>query len=81
MTAKIINGRQIADEYLIRIKQKVAELPAPPIFAAVLVGDDPASKSYVTAKNWLVIKPALYQKLLNYLKQSTKLNCSASSMT
>ncbi|OGT21156.1 MAG: bifunctional methylenetetrahydrofolate dehydrogenase/methenyltetrahydrofolate cyclohydrolase [Gammaproteobacteria bacterium RIFCSPHIGHO2_02_FULL_42_13] len=68
MTAKIINGRQIADEYLRRIKQNVAKLSTPAIFAAILVGDDPASKSYVSAKKLACNKAGIVPKIIELPK-------------
>ncbi|MDH4201541.1 MAG: bifunctional methylenetetrahydrofolate dehydrogenase/methenyltetrahydrofolate cyclohydrolase FolD [Phycisphaerae bacterium] len=53
MTAKIIDGKQVAADMRAELKEKVAELKAKgvtPGLAVVLVGEDPASKSYVTAK-------------------------------
>lgn len=53
MTARIIDGKQIAAQMREELKQKVAALKAKgitPGLAVVLVGEDPASKSYVTAK-------------------------------
>lgn len=53
MAAQIIDGKQIAAQMREELKQKVASLKAKgvtPGLAVILVGDDPASKSYVTAK-------------------------------
>lgn len=53
MTAKIIDGKQVAADMREELKAKVAELKEKgivPGLAVVLVGEDPASKSYVTAK-------------------------------
>jgi len=53
MTAQIIDGKQVAADMRAELKEKVAELKAKgvtPGLAVVLVGEDPASKSYVTAK-------------------------------
>ena len=53
MTAQIIDGKQVAADMRAELKEKVAELKGQgitPGLAVVLVGDDPASKSYVTAK-------------------------------
>ena len=53
MTAKIIDGKQVAAEMRAELKEKVAALKTQgvtPGLAVVLVGEDPASKSYVTAK-------------------------------
>jgi methylenetetrahydrofolate dehydrogenase (NADP+)/methenyltetrahydrofolate cyclohydrolase len=53
MTAKIIDGKQVAAEMRAELKDKVTLLKAKgvtPGLAVVLVGEDPASKSYVSAK-------------------------------
>jgi methylenetetrahydrofolate dehydrogenase (NADP+)/methenyltetrahydrofolate cyclohydrolase len=53
MTAKIIDGKQVAAEMRAELKAEVAKLKEAgivPGLAVVLVGEDPASKSYVTAK-------------------------------
>ena len=53
MTAKIIDGKQVAAQMRAELKDSVARLKAQgitPGLAVILVGDDPASRSYVTAK-------------------------------
>jgi methylenetetrahydrofolate dehydrogenase (NADP+)/methenyltetrahydrofolate cyclohydrolase len=53
MAGQIIDGKQIAAQMREELKQKVSTLKAKgitPGLAVVLVGEDPASKSYVTAK-------------------------------
>lgn len=53
MTAKIIDGKQVAADMRAELKDKVAQLKTKgvtPGLAVVLVGEDPASKSYVSAK-------------------------------
>ncbi len=53
MTAQIIDGKAIAAQMREELKQQVAALKTQgitPGLAVILVGDDPASKSYVTAK-------------------------------
>jgi methylenetetrahydrofolate dehydrogenase (NADP+)/methenyltetrahydrofolate cyclohydrolase len=53
MTARIIDGKQVAADMRAELKAEVEKLKAKgvvPGLAVVLVGDDPASKSYVTAK-------------------------------
>jgi len=53
MSAQIIDGKQIAAQMRLELKQKAKDLKAMgmvPGLGVVLVGDDPASKSYVTAK-------------------------------
>ncbi|MHC4553005.1 MAG: bifunctional methylenetetrahydrofolate dehydrogenase/methenyltetrahydrofolate cyclohydrolase FolD [Planctomycetota bacterium] len=53
MTAKIIDGKQVAADMRAELKDKVAGLKTQgvvPGLAVILVGEDPASQSYVTAK-------------------------------
>lgn len=53
MTAQDIDGVKVANSVKSRVKQAVAELKKDdlvPCLATVLVGDDPASASYVTSK-------------------------------
>ncbi len=53
MTAKILDGKQIAAEMRAELQREVAALAARgivPGLGVILVGDDPASRSYVTAK-------------------------------
>ncbi len=53
MTAKIIDGKQTAADMRVELKEEVAKLAKDgivPGLGVVLVGDDPASRSYVTAK-------------------------------
>lgn len=53
MAARIIDGKQVAQEIREELKSEVARLKdrgIVPGLGVILVGDDPASKSYVTAK-------------------------------
>lgn len=53
MAAKIIDGKQIAAQMREQLKAEIAKLAKKgitPGLGVILVGDDPASKSYVTAK-------------------------------
>lgn len=53
MTARIIDGKQLAADMRAELKSQVEQLKTGgivPGLAVVLVGEDPASKSYVTAK-------------------------------
>ena len=53
MTAKIIDGKQIAEQMRAELKgqvDKLKERGIVPGLGVILVGDDPASQSYVTAK-------------------------------
>jgi methylenetetrahydrofolate dehydrogenase (NADP+)/methenyltetrahydrofolate cyclohydrolase len=53
MTARIIDGKQIAQDIREELRKEVAELKKKgivPGLGVILIGEDPASKSYVTAK-------------------------------
>ena len=54
MTAKILDGRHVSSTILDRVQKEVAEFVAEygrvPVLATVLVGDDPASHTYVRMK-------------------------------
>ena len=54
MTARLIDGKTIAETVLANLRERVAERPArglpPPGLAVVMVGDDAASKVYVRNK-------------------------------
>ncbi|NOZ63022.1 MAG: bifunctional 5,10-methylene-tetrahydrofolate dehydrogenase/5,10-methylene-tetrahydrofolate cyclohydrolase [Calditrichaeota bacterium] len=65
MTAKIIDGKKIAADIKLELKQEIARLKTRHIFptlATVLVGDDPASATYVRMK----------EKMCNVLGIGTK---------
>jgi methylenetetrahydrofolate dehydrogenase (NADP+) / methenyltetrahydrofolate cyclohydrolase len=52
--ARLIDGRAIADKVYVDLRREIAELKAKgviPGLAAVLVGDDPASRAYVRSKD------------------------------
>src|SRR6185503_1227828 len=46
----IIDGKNIAQEILDKLKVEVATLPSQPIFCDILVGDDSVAASYVALK-------------------------------
>lgn len=53
MTAQIIDGKQVAADMRAELKKEVAKLKEQgivPGLGVILIGEDPASKSYVTAK-------------------------------
>ena len=63
MTAKIIDGKQIAQDMREEIKAEVAQLKEKgivPGLGVILVGEDPASQSYVTAKERACEKLGIY---------------------
>ncbi len=63
MSAKIIDGKQIAEEMRTELKAEVEQLKQQgivPGLGVVLVGQDPASQSYVTAKERACEKIGIY---------------------
>ncbi len=63
MTAKIIDGKQIAADMRAELKAEVAKLKDKgivPGLAVILVGEDPASQSYVTAKEKACAEAGIY---------------------
>lgn len=50
VAARTIDGKEIAAAVRARVRAEVAELPAPPGLATILVGEDPASATYVRMK-------------------------------
>ena len=50
MTAKVIDGRDLARSFNRALKAKAAQLARPPGLAVLLVGEDPASQVYVRRK-------------------------------
>lgn len=63
MTAKIIDGNQVAQQLRAELKTEVDALRKKnivPGLGVILVGDDPASKSYVTAKEKACAEIGLY---------------------
>ena len=67
MTATIIDGRAIAAELRADLAREVAELTArgvTPGLAAVLVGDDPGSVSYVTAKAEACVEIGIFSETI-----------------
>ncbi|NLK25913.1 MAG: bifunctional methylenetetrahydrofolate dehydrogenase/methenyltetrahydrofolate cyclohydrolase FolD [Euryarchaeota archaeon] len=67
MTAKIINGKEIAEQIRQELRTKIAALKArgiTPGLAVVLVGEDPASQSYVRMKGRACEDLGLYSKTI-----------------
>ncbi|MFA7256511.1 MAG: bifunctional methylenetetrahydrofolate dehydrogenase/methenyltetrahydrofolate cyclohydrolase FolD [Kiritimatiellales bacterium] len=65
MAAKILDGKAIAQDIRAELKAKTAELKKQgivPGLGVLLVGDDPASRSYVTAKEKACEETGLYSK-------------------
>lgn len=65
MAAKILDGKQIAQDIRAELKARVAELKVQgvvPGLGVLLVGEDPASRSYVTAKERACNEAGIYSK-------------------
>lgn len=65
MAAKILDGKAIAQDFRAELKVKTAELKAQgivPGLGVLLVGDDPASRSYVSAKEKACEETGLYSR-------------------
>ena len=50
VTAIILDGQALADKVKKRVHEEIAELDIVPGLGTILVGNDPASESYVGAK-------------------------------
>lgn len=53
MSAELIDGKAVAALLKEQLRQQVVALPSPPGLATVLVGEDPASQSYIRSKHKL----------------------------
>jgi len=62
MTAKIIDGKKVAEKIRNELKEKIKELDVKPGLAVVLVGDDPASQIYVNMKEKKCNEVGIYSK-------------------
>ena len=51
MSARLIDGKKIAEEIESELKDKISRMTAPPRLSVVQIGDDPASTSYIKAKS------------------------------
>jgi methylenetetrahydrofolate dehydrogenase (NADP+)/methenyltetrahydrofolate cyclohydrolase len=70
MTARIIDGKQIANHILTEIKTNVSRLPVAPKLAIILVGDDEASLIYVHNKQKAAAEAGIITEL-HHLKDTT----------
>src|SRR3989338_2300931 len=74
MTAKIIDGKKIADKILDNIKSKVRNFKEKPGLALVLVGNNPASEIYVNFKEKTCKEAVFYCERYNLDKETNELD-------
>jgi methylenetetrahydrofolate dehydrogenase (NADP+) / methenyltetrahydrofolate cyclohydrolase len=76
MTAQIISGLEVARQIREEIKQEVAELKSKhnliPGLATVLLGDDPASKSYIAGKEKAALSLGIYSERIDLPASTTE---------
>ncbi|HDL17906.1 MAG TPA: bifunctional methylenetetrahydrofolate dehydrogenase/methenyltetrahydrofolate cyclohydrolase FolD [Bacteroidetes bacterium] len=75
MSAKIIDGKQIANQIREELKAEVEELKSAgitPGLAVVLVGEDPASQVYVRRKEKIALELGFYSLTLRYPQTMTQ---------
>ncbi len=76
MTAQIISGTEVAKQIREEIKQEVADLKAKhnivPGLATVLIGDDPASKSYIAGKEKAALALGIYSERIDWPASTTE---------
>ena len=75
MTAKIIDGKKIADKILDEVKQKIAKSKGKPGLTLVLVGDNPASQIYVSSKEKNAKKLVFMLKDIICQRKRMRLSC------
>lgn len=74
MTAEIIDGKEVAGSIRSEIKEEVARLKGQvtPGLAVILVGDDPASRSYVKGKEKASKEVGIYSELVELPADTTE---------
>ncbi len=72
MAAVVIDGKAVAEKIRAGIKAEVAKLKKKPGLAAVLVGDNPASKVYVGIKRKTCDEAGIYSELYKLPESTTE---------
>ncbi|MGM8213465.1 bifunctional methylenetetrahydrofolate dehydrogenase/methenyltetrahydrofolate cyclohydrolase FolD [Virgibacillus sp. W0430] len=75
MTAQIINGKDLAGKLREKMKEEVKELvkhDITPHLTVVLVGEDPASKSYVSGKKKASAEVGISSEVIHLPKETTE---------
>ena len=66
MGAKIISGKELSARLREEIARETAKLPVKPGLAVILAGDDPASLSYVKAKEKACLEAGMYSREIRF---------------
>ena len=75
MTATIISGKELAQQKREEMKREVAELAKvglKPGLAVILVGNNPASRSYVKGKEKASMEVGIYSRLIEMPEETTE---------
>ncbi len=75
MSATIIDGKQIAQDVRLEVKNKVSELKSKgitPCLAVILVGENPASVSYVTGKQKALAEVGMLDRSMHLPESTTQ---------
>jgi methylenetetrahydrofolate dehydrogenase (NADP+) / methenyltetrahydrofolate cyclohydrolase len=76
MTAQIISGLEVAKQIREELKQEVADLKSKynlvPGLATILLGDDPASKSYIAGKEKAALSLGIYSQRIDLPASTTE---------
>ena len=72
MTAVIMDGKALAEKIRARIKTEVAKLSIKPGLAAIIVGENPASKIYVDIKRKTCDEVGIYSELYKLPESTTE---------
>lgn len=70
----LIKGKELADEIKQEIKEEVSRLKSKPGIAVVIVGDDPASKIYVSKKNKTAVEVGMNSSIIELNRNISQLD-------
>ena len=72
MSAKIIDGKGLAQRMREALKARISEFPNPPGLAVIIVGDNPASKVYVGNKEKACIDAGIHSEVIALPEESSE---------
>lgn len=72
MTAELIDGKKVAEKIRAGIKAEIAGMNIKPGLAAIIVGENPASKVYVNIKRKTCDEVGIYSELYKLPEQTTE---------